>query len=374
VPAPVLESFAAALYQELSPLALQDEANSWALAYYLASIGEGFQIVEDLARDTPTRPGWASLLDPQTAPSYALDWLGQFVGVEIPVGVTEQAKRDLIQDLAGWRRGTPGSIRAAVQLYLTGTKEVVITERDTSPYHFEVATRFSETPVAEWAATNLNQNGGAETNATGYGSMAAATVTRDTTVFKSGVASIKTVTPATSGAGVQYGIVTAQPVTVGKKYSFGVWVNAPLGQAMNLAIDWRTAADANVSTINQAFVGTGTWQYVKIDGATAPATSTKARTNINITTATIVTFYADEWQFEQNDAATPYVATNGATAARAAGTVNMLRAILTQKPAGLQFTYVVVPSWTYNDLDARAGTYDALDALYGTYDQMEDAP
>ena len=42
-----------------------------------------------------------------------------------------------------------------------------------------------------------------------------------------------------------------------------------------------------------------------------------------------------------------------------------------QKPAGLQYTYSVVPDFTYDDLDASAATYDALDAAHPTYDDME---
>lgn len=162
MPAPVLSSFAQRLYDEFVPLALEDAANEYALAWWLATISNPFQLVDDLARDTSAGEGWSIAVDLARVPDFMLDWLGQFVGVRTPVGSTPAVKRALIAAVGGWNRGTSTSMRGAVQALLTGNKTVIFAERDGGPYSLTIITRTSETPdvPAVLAALKAQKPGG----------------------------------------------------------------------------------------------------------------------------------------------------------------------------------------------------------------------
>lgn len=152
MPAPVLDSFAQRLYDSVAPLAYDDANHSYALANYCAALGQMFQIVDDYSRDQGTQPGWSQLLDINRCPPEALGWLGQFVGVYLIAGLTDAQQRARILAAGGWNRGTLASIVAAAQQFLTGTKTVIIRERDpaaspTQPaYGLTIITYVSETP------------------------------------------------------------------------------------------------------------------------------------------------------------------------------------------------------------------------------------
>jgi hypothetical protein len=157
MPEPILKSFAAALYDSLTPLAAQDAGLNWPLANYMAAIGEMFQVVDDYGRDQllsggKIAPGWSQLIDVDRCPLEALPWLGQFVGVSVDTGLSEADQRTQIRNANGWKRGTVGAIVAAAQQLLTGTKSVTVVERDPTAsashpaYGLSVFTRTSETP------------------------------------------------------------------------------------------------------------------------------------------------------------------------------------------------------------------------------------
>lgn len=145
-PAPILSSFAENIYSEFAPLTKNEEATAYALAQFIGALGLGYQPVDDVARDSGAYPGWSSVLDADRAPAYFLTWLGQFVGISPMAGLTVAQTRIRIKAREGWARGTPAAIKTVVQRFLTGTKEVLIVERDSSPYHFAIVTRTSETP------------------------------------------------------------------------------------------------------------------------------------------------------------------------------------------------------------------------------------
>jgi hypothetical protein len=107
-----------------------------------------YQMVDDWVRDQPEGPGWSLLMDVNRCPPEALGWLGQFVGVRIPTGLTDAQQRQWIKDRRGFRRGTPAAMIAAVQDTLTGTKAVKMIERDGDPYNLTLTTTTSETPDA----------------------------------------------------------------------------------------------------------------------------------------------------------------------------------------------------------------------------------
>jgi hypothetical protein len=105
-------------------------------------------------------PPLAPILALELCPDWALPWLAQWVGIRIPSGMSATDARALIGDVSGFARGTPASLRAAVQTTLTDSKTVWFRERDGSPYRLEVVTLTSETPDA---AKRLHQSSGCRT-------------------------------------------------------------------------------------------------------------------------------------------------------------------------------------------------------------------
>jgi hypothetical protein len=76
-----------------------------------------------------------------------LPWLGQFVGVTVPDGASEDAAREYIDALPGFARGRRESIIAAAQMTLTDTETVIIQERyGGDAYALAVRTLVDETP------------------------------------------------------------------------------------------------------------------------------------------------------------------------------------------------------------------------------------
>jgi hypothetical protein len=134
----MMDSFAQRAFDAMEPVHTDD------LAIYLGALGTIFQEIEDYAADTDDGVGWSILVDLERAPFKGLPWLAQFKGVQIPIGVTDAVARQVIEEAAGWARGTVASVRAIIQQYLTGNKVVIIQERDSSPYHFSVTTYTSE--------------------------------------------------------------------------------------------------------------------------------------------------------------------------------------------------------------------------------------
>ena len=142
---PIVSDIAEQMYEGLGPLTFDDHLNNYALLHFCeASIGS-LQQVEDIVRDDQTidAPGWSIVLDVDRAPYAGLPWLGQFVGVTTPerlVGESQASHdartRDYIRATGGFNRGTPASIIGAVQQYLVGNKEVILTERDSSSIPF----------------------------------------------------------------------------------------------------------------------------------------------------------------------------------------------------------------------------------------------
>lgn len=165
-PPPALDSFAANLYAGMEPLAWLDGSVGYALAHFCAAQGVMFQVVEDLARDTPEGPGWSVVIDLDRCPDEWLPWLAQFVGVTVIPGSTPADMRVRIASTDGFKRGTPAALEAAAQATLTGSQVVYFRERDPlaadPPYSLEVVTRISETPdpAATLAALIAQKPGG----------------------------------------------------------------------------------------------------------------------------------------------------------------------------------------------------------------------
>jgi hypothetical protein len=149
---PLVGTVGEELYGSLEPVAFADEQLGWPLLVLAGALGGMFQQAEDLARDTDSGYGWSQLVDVNRSPTYALPWLAQFVGVTLPDGLSDLDQRQRIVDQPEEQRGTVASLVAAAQPLLTGTRTVILRERDggacpTEPaYGLTIITRASETP------------------------------------------------------------------------------------------------------------------------------------------------------------------------------------------------------------------------------------
>lgn len=165
----VPESFAERLYVSLAPVAKLDADNAWSLLILCDAIGQMFQLLDDLMRDSPEGPGWSVLMDLDRCPASALPWLAQLAGVRIPVGLTEEQARAWAGSTDGFKRGTAAALRGACAATLTGDKTVIFRERNGDPaispdyaYYLDVATYDSQTPdpAATEAALLAQKPGG----------------------------------------------------------------------------------------------------------------------------------------------------------------------------------------------------------------------
>lgn len=123
------------------------------LEAYVGAIGDMFAEVEGYARgdDTGDLLPWQSLLDPSIANVYALMWLAQLAGVNVPIGMESDIDtlRTFVEAAEGRRRGTLPYMVEVAQRTLTGTETVVTFERYTGDaYLLHVITRTDETPDA----------------------------------------------------------------------------------------------------------------------------------------------------------------------------------------------------------------------------------
>lgn len=97
------------------------------------------QVIDDLCRvDDEGNPPWSVLLDIDRCPTYALPWLGQFVGVRLPPSLPDAQMRQAIRAEQGWQRGTVAAIQAAAAPYLEPGRTARVEERTTDAYHLTV--------------------------------------------------------------------------------------------------------------------------------------------------------------------------------------------------------------------------------------------
>jgi hypothetical protein len=123
------------------------------LEAYIGALGVMFENVQEMVSDGKGSPSWSQIFDSDNAPTDALGWLAQWVGVDLDRRSSFEAddvywsrQRAKIKAHLGFERGSLGAIRAAAQLWLTGSKTVFIQERDGTAYTLTVITRTAETP------------------------------------------------------------------------------------------------------------------------------------------------------------------------------------------------------------------------------------
>jgi hypothetical protein len=152
---PVVGTVAEEVYAALGPLPAEDEGNDWALLNFVAALTQALEDIDDLVRDSDAGPGWSSIVDIDRVSSEALPWLAQLVGVTVDEALSDADQRQQIQETQGFQRGTLAALVGAVKPYLTGSKTVVVDERDTSAYHLSVNTFTAETPDSSLVAAAL---------------------------------------------------------------------------------------------------------------------------------------------------------------------------------------------------------------------------
>lgn len=147
MPEPVHTPIGARLRERTQPLAPDDETYGYAHAYLCEAIGRMLYQVGQVFDPEGDVPPLAPILSPDLCPDWALPWLGQLVGVRLPQGISSADARTMINDVAGFRRGTPEALRTAAGFSLTGSKTVYFNERkDGDAYLLQVATLSGETP------------------------------------------------------------------------------------------------------------------------------------------------------------------------------------------------------------------------------------
>lgn len=163
------------------------------------------------------------------------------------------------------------------------------------------------------AATNLITNGGAETNATGWVARnGSETVARSTAKSMFGSASVSvTLTAASVSEGVYHAFTGAAST----QYSGGLSVWVPVG------ISVKIYGFDNVGSFvgGMTAVGNNDWQRLSVTWTTGAGAATfRLYARCETAAAAGVVYYVDGMQIEAGGYATPYIETNGGTAARTA--------------------------------------------------------
>ncbi len=170
------------------------------------------------------------------------------------------------------------------------------------------------------AMTNLVTNGGFETNATGW-TPVGSTVTRVTSQAKFGSASGEIVTDGAAATEGAYHDFTATAAV----HTVSAWVRGAAGGTVRMAVRDNAGANAQTGT---AVTLTTTWQRITL--TTSALTAATWRCYVETNAQQAITFQVDGGQAELGPCATPYVETNGGTAARAAARVRMPSALITE--------------------------------------------
>lgn len=104
------------------------------------------EVFETIARADATHSAWGKAMDPDVAPAVLLPWLAQFAGVQLLPGDTEEQQRYRIKQAAGFYQGTPRALVEELQLFLTGTRTVLLGFHTPDQWHYLVGVITSEAP------------------------------------------------------------------------------------------------------------------------------------------------------------------------------------------------------------------------------------
>lgn len=181
------------------------------------------------------------------------------------------------------------------------------------------------------ATTNLVKNGGIESNTNFWGTSGNATVGRTTSASKFGTAS-GTLTCSSAACGYLTTSSSGHPtVSPSTTYTYSAWVKRDSGGAaatVKLMFDEYNGTTFIQGDSGTSVAWTDSWQRLTLT-VTTTATTNLLKLFImpsSWTTGDVLDF--DGVQLEQKPSPTPYVETNGTTAARASGRVQAPASLL----------------------------------------------
>jgi len=141
-----------------------------------------------------------------------------------------------------------------------------------------------------------------ETDTTGLFANGSSTISRDATVNKHGVASLKTITDNAAG-GEGWGSLS-RDVSASLAYTASAWVTG--SGTVVIQINERNSGDGDIGSTSSAQITlTGTLTRCSVS-RTFGATGVKARTRIITDSQQGITFHSDNMQLEQSASATPW--------------------------------------------------------------------
>lgn len=135
-------------YRPLQPETI-DAQHDYAYGHLAEAMMRPFEQVAELI-DPPDPYGpWDPLFFVDITPDWALQWLGQVVGVQVPNTATPDQARAMIKALSFNEVGKPETIINVIKAYLNGSQTVYFRERDGNAYRIEIITRADEQPLLE---------------------------------------------------------------------------------------------------------------------------------------------------------------------------------------------------------------------------------
>lgn len=146
--------------------------------------------------------------------------------------------------------------------------------------------------VGDTSSANHHTNPTFETDTSSWVATGAASISRVTTEFHSGVASLEVITTATVNDGTA-AILSGLSLGTSQQ-AVGFWVKAPLGAAMQADIHlWNTTLTA-FSPATRYFTGTGDWQWVDTPGVARADGAVQIVALVRTAVGAALTFYVDD--------------------------------------------------------------------------------
>lgn len=184
-----------------------------------------------------------------------------------------------------------------------------------------VGTLPTSTPVNLLAPYNPGFESATSSANWGTANPAVSTAARDTTQFRSGLASFAQTAVSGAGfAGINFGPLNTFPSTPGDTFTMSFWFKANAGVVVKASIGWRTVTNTSIGTPTTGanVTATGAWQQYTMTSGAAPATSAFAYPSLaQSVTANVAgdKIYADDAFFSKVGAVASAVAYDDFTAA-----------------------------------------------------------
>lgn len=234
---------------------------------------------------------------------------------EIPF--TAQAKAEALKGLIQGRghiwkydsslfstgKGLPQSLTRATTAYKSdGTSAAAGAARYENGKFYSTNTSDKALLIEEGTTNVLTANqASVETDTTGFTAVGS-TIAQDASQYWNGT---KSLSCHSDNAAAQEGFYTGNAtVTANKSYTASVWLKGDVGATVQLVINERTAADADVgSTISSPITLSATWTRYSVTRVFG-ATGERARIYVETDVQQHITWYVDGLQIEQKDYAT----------------------------------------------------------------------